>query len=76
MVTRKEDTARRQSRRAYEERKKEERNAKNSNFQTMIPKELYDEIDAFLIEKRMTKVEFIKQAYEYLKSQEEKKQVY
>lgn len=73
MVTRKEDTARRKSRRAYEERKKEERKAKNSNFQTMIPKELYDEIDTFLKTKGMSKVEFIKQAYEYLKSQENDK---
>ncbi len=73
MVTRKEDTARRQSRRAYEERKKEERKTKNSNFQTMIPKELFDEIDAYLKEKGMTKVEFIKQAYEYLKTQNETK---
>lgn len=67
MVTRKEDTARRKSRRAYEERKKEERKAKNSNFQTMIPKELYDEIDTFLKEKNITKVQFIKDAYEVIK---------
>ncbi len=73
MVTRKEDTARRKSRRAYEERKKDERKAKNSNFQTMIPKELYDEIDTFLKTKGMSKVEFIKQAYEYLKTQEDDK---
>lgn len=73
MVTRKEDTARRQSRRAYEECKKEERKTKNSNFQTMIPKELFDEIDTFLKEKGMTKVEFIKQAYEYLKTKKESK---
>ena len=33
----------------------------------MIPKELFEEINAFLNEKGMTKVDFIKKAYEMLK---------
>ncbi len=68
MVTRKESTPEREARRRYEEIHKEERQAKSSNFQTMIPKELYDELTGFLKERNMTKVEFIKQAYELLKS--------
>lgn len=67
MVTRKEDTARRQSRRKYEEKNKEQRKETNSNFQTMIPRELYEEISSFLKEIRMTKVQFIKEAYELIK---------
>ena len=34
----------------------------------MIPRELFDEINAFLKERKMTKVDFIKKAYEFLKS--------
>lgn len=67
MVTRKEDTSRRVARRKYEEKNKEIRKEKNANFQTMIPRELYDEINAFLTEKGITKVDFIKQAYEKMR---------
>lgn len=67
MVTRKEDTARRQSRRKYEEKNKEQRKETNSNFQTMIPRELYEEITAYLKDIGMTKVQFIKEAYELIR---------
>ena len=60
-------TARRQSRRKYEEKNKEQRKETNSNFQTMIPRELYEEISSFLKEIGMTKVQFIKEAYELIK---------
>ena len=50
------------ARRKYEEKNKELRKEKNANFQTMIPKELFEEINAFLNEKGMTKVDFIKKA--------------
>ena len=56
MVTRKEDTARRQSRRKYEEKNKEQRKEANGNFQTMITRELYEEITAYLKDIGMTKV--------------------
>ena len=69
MVTRKEDTSKRVARRKYEEKNKELRKGKNANFQTMIPRELFEEINAFLAKKGMTKVEFIKNAYEIMKSQ-------
>ncbi|MBE7078838.1 MAG: hypothetical protein E7380_03120 [Clostridiales bacterium] len=47
MVTRKEDTSKRVARRKYEEKNKELRKEKNANFQTMIPRELFEEINAF-----------------------------
>lgn len=68
MVTRKEDTPQRVANRKYEEKNKEKRQATSGNFQTMIPRELFDEITAFLRECNMTKVDFIKKAYEILKN--------
>ena len=70
MVTRKEDTSKRVARRKYEEKNKELRKEKNANFQTMIPRELFEEINAVLTEKGMTKVEFIKKAYEIMKKKD------
>ena len=67
MVTRKEDTSKRVARRKYEEKNKELRKEKNANFQTMIPRELFEEINAFITVKGMTKVDFIKKAYEIMK---------
>ena len=67
MVTRKEDTSKRVARRKYEEKNKELRKEKNANFQTMIPRELFEEINEFLTEKSMTKVDFIKKAYVIMK---------
>ena len=69
MVTRKEDTSKRVARRKYEEKNKELRKEKNANFQTMIPRELFEEINTFLTKKGMTKVEFIKKAYEIMKKE-------
>ena len=69
MVTRKEDTSKRVARRKYEEKNKELRKEKNANFQTMIPRELFEEINTFLTEKGMTKVNFIKNSYEIMKNQ-------
>lgn len=34
----------------------------------MIPRDLFDEINAFLKERNMTKVDFIRTAYEIMKS--------
>ena len=48
MVTRKEDTPQRRANRKYEEKNKEKRKAKCGNFQTMIPRELFDKINEFL----------------------------
>ena len=68
MVTRKEDTPQRVANRKYEEKNKEKRRATSGNFQTMIPRELYEELNAFLKERNITKVEFIKRAFEMMKN--------
>lgn len=66
MVTRKEDTPQRVANRKYEAKNKEKRQATSGNFQTMIPRELYEEINAFLKKYGYTKVELIKAGYEEL----------
>ncbi len=68
MITRKEDTSRRVARRKYEEKNKELRKEKSANFQTMVPRELFEEINVFLTEKGMTKVDFIKKAFEIMQN--------
>lgn len=68
VVTRKEDTPQRIASRKYEERNKERRRAASGNFQTMIPRDLYEEINAYLKKNKITKVDFIKMAYEIMKN--------
>lgn len=68
MVPRKDDTPQRIANRKYEAMNKEKRQTTSGNFQTMIPRELFDEINAFLKERNMTKVDFIRKAYESMKS--------
>ena len=68
MVTRQEDTPQRVANRKYEEKNKQKRQAASGNFQTMIPRDLFDEINAFLKERNMSKVDFIKKAYEFMKN--------
>ena len=72
MVTRKEDTPARLAKRRYEEKNKEKRQEKSGNFQTMIPRELYDEINAFLKENGLTKVKLIEAGYAALREQAKK----
>lgn len=61
-------TASRVARRKYEEKNKKLRKEKNANFQTMIPRELFEEINVFLTEKGMTKVDFIKKAFDAMQN--------
>ena len=68
MVTRKEDTPQRVANRKYEAKNKQKRQAASGNFQTMIPRNLFYEINAFLKERNMSKVDFIKTAYELIKT--------
>lgn len=70
MVTRKEDTPQRLANRKYEEKNREKRKAACGNFQTMIPRELFDEVNAFLKEHGITKVELIRAGYEALKDKQ------
>ena len=62
------DTPVRKTRRKYEEKNKEKRKQASGNFGTMIPRALYDEINAFLDENGITKVRLIKEGYEALKT--------
>lgn len=66
------DTARRVSRRNYEERNKEERKKTSGNFQAMMPRELYEEINAFIKENNITKVQLVVAGYEAMKTQIDK----
>ena len=68
-MEKKETTPRRAARRSYEERNKDKRKQASGNFGTMIPRDLFDEINAFLKERNMTKVDFIRMAYEIMKSE-------
>lgn len=67
-MERKEDTPVRNIRRKYEEKNKEKRKQTSGNFGTMMPRDLYDEINAFLEENGLTKVRLIKEGYESLKN--------
>ncbi len=55
MVTKKENTPSREARRRYEQKNKDKRQAASGNFQTMIPREKYEEISAFLKTNNITK---------------------
>ena len=68
MVTRKKDTPQRKANRRYEEKNKEKRRAASGNFQTMIPRELLEEINLYLKESGITKVELVKAGYEALRT--------
>ena len=63
---RKEDTPSRIIKRRYEEKNKEKRRAANGTFSTYLPRgELY-EINSFLKEHGISKVELIRQGYRFL----------
>lgn len=66
---RKEDTPRRKTKRKYEENHKDERKQKNAVWGTSINREYADEIDAFLKQHRLTKVELIVEGYKALQNQ-------
>ena len=66
-MEKKEDTPVRVARRKYEAKAKDKRKAKSGNFGTMIPRDLFEEINAFLAENNITKVTLIREGYETLK---------
>ena len=72
IIEKKETTPRRAARRSYEERNKDKRKQASGNFGTMIPRDLFDEINAFLAKHHITKVELIFKGYEALKAEYEK----
>jgi hypothetical protein len=70
-MEKREDTPVRKTRRKYEEKNKEKRKQASGNFGTMIPRALFDEINTFLNENRITKVRLIREGYEALKTKKE-----
>ncbi len=74
MVTQKENTPSREARRRYEAKNKEKRQAASGNFQTMIPRDKYEEITTFLKANNITKVQLIYAGYNALLSAQQPKQ--
>lgn len=68
-MERKENTPQRTARRKYEEANKERRKQASGNFGTMIPRVLFEEINAFLKTSGISKVQLIVAGYEALKKQ-------
>ena len=68
-MERKENTPQRTARRKYEEANKERRKQASGNFGTMIPRVLFEEINAFLKTSGLSKVQLIVAGYEALKKQ-------
>lgn len=66
-MEKKENTPQRNARRKYEEVNKEKRKQTSGNFGTMIPRPLFEEINAFLKTSGFTKVQLIAAGYEKLK---------
>ena len=70
-MEKKENTPAREARRRYEEKVKDKRKKASGNFGTMIPRPLFEEINAFLQENHITKVMLIREGYEALKRKKE-----
>ena len=71
-MERRENTPARQARRKYEEKNKDKRKQVSGNFGTLIPRALFDEINAFLKETGYTKVQLVKAGYKALLEEKEK----
>lgn len=71
-MEKKELTPTRQAKRKYEEKNKDKRKQACATFGTMIPRALFDEINAFLSENNITKVELIKAGYGALRKENQK----
>ena len=65
-MERREDTPVRVARRKYEAKVKEKRKLTSGTFGTMIPRTLFNEINAFLKETGFTKVQLVKAGYKAL----------
>lgn len=68
-MNRKEDTPERKKRRAYEEKHKEERQAAHKVWGTSIDRSLANEIDEYLAQHNIKKVELIYAGYQALLNQ-------
>lgn len=65
-MNKKQDTPKRIYRRKYESLHKEERMEKNKVFATSMPRELCEEIEAYLKKYQISKVDFITESYRRL----------
>ena len=65
-MERREDTPVRLARRKYEAKVKEKRKLASGTFGTMIPRTLFNEINAFLKETGYTKVQLVNAGYKAL----------
>ena len=72
IMERREDTPVRLARRKYEAKVKEKRKQASGTFGTMIPRTLFNEINAFLKETGYTKVQLVKAGYKALLEEKEK----
>ena len=70
-MERRESTPARQARRKYEEKNKDKRKQVSGNFGTLIPRVLFNEINAFLKETGYTKVQLVKAGYKALLEEKE-----
>ena len=59
------------ARRKYEEKNREERKQASAQFSTFIPREMYDDINAFLKRHKISKVQLIFEGFEALRNQYE-----
>ena len=71
-MEKRENTPVRQARRKYEEKNKDKRKQVSGNFGTLIPRTLFDEINAFLKETGFTKVQLVKAGYKALLEENKK----
>lgn len=72
MPLKKEDTPNRIIKRRYEERNKEERKAYRKQFNTTLSIEFYEELEAFLKENNIGKIDIVKRGYHAFKEDFEK----
>lgn len=66
MNPKREDTRMRQTRRKYEDSHKDIRQKRSGNFQAMMPREDFVRVCAFVDEHKITKVQFVKEAFELM----------
>ena len=71
-MLKKTDTPKRLYRRKYESIHKEERMQKNKVFATSMPRELCEEIEAYLKKHQISKVDFIRDSYKLLLTESKK----
>lgn len=73
-MQKKEATPQRVARRKYEEKNKQKRDEASKVWGTSLPTELADEINGFLFENHLTKVDLIKEGYKKLKNKYKNKE--